>query len=711
MLLALPGEVDPAPERLSNICIIGNLTVLNNELENATQKPLIRQGQTSFVIVQMRLIQLHSDFIEYTPVRKEIEEAEENISNDKVKLEDLVVTLVAVEDGDNEIVVREAVYEIRKYLNAVKSNKLLIYPYAHLSSNLAAPGEAFEILKLFEDTARKSFPDVHRAPFGWTKAFNIKVKGHPLAENAKEINASSIVSKSTEGHAHTSPRSSQSKQSTLFHIQGEEQTSTALKAEEKLESSWYILQPKREEEGYHSTLVPIDEYRFRKDQDNLRKLADYEVQKRRAVDEQPPHVKLMKKLAIADYEPASDVGNMRYYPKGKLMKSLLEQYITKKVIEYGAMEVETPIMYDAKHPAMASYFNRFPARQYSINSDNKQLFLRFAACFGQFLMAKDFHISYRNLPLKLYELTRYSFRREKSCELVGLRRLRAFSMPDCHAFCKDMKQAKEEVVKRFKLSLQVMDEIGISPQDDTEMAIRFTEEFYKENKELIEELVSRFNRPVLAEMWKEKFFYFVLKWEFNYIDNLGKASALSTDQIDVENAARYNIEFVDEDGRKKNPIILHNSPSGAVERVIYALLEKAAKISKSGGAPSIPFWLAPTQVRLIPVNKEQHTDFCQETADLLSENNRIRADIDDRDESVARRIRDSESEWIRYTLVIGDKEIQTQRFAVRDRDLQSNQVQMTLEELIAKIRAQLRDKPYIPLSLARNLSERPQIMV
>ena len=79
---------------------------------------------------------------------------------------------------------------------------------------------------------------------------------------------------------------------------------------------------------------------------------------------------------------------------------------------------------------------------------------------------------------------------------------------------------------------------------------------------------------MLIEIWKEKFFYFVLKWEFNFIDNLGKASALSTDQIDVENAARYNIEFVDEEGSKKNPIILHNSPSGAVERVIYALLEK-----------------------------------------------------------------------------------------------------------------------------------------
>jgi threonyl-tRNA synthetase len=658
----------------------------------------------------MRLIQLHSDFIEYTPIRKEIEQAEENISNDKVRLEDLVVILAAVEMGDNETVVCEAVEEVRKYLNAIKSEKLLIYPYAHLSSNLAAPKEAFYILKLFEDTARRSFPNVYRAPFGWTKAFNIQVKGHPLAENAKEINTRSNISKNTEGPPHASPSSSQEKLSTQVQaIQEEEQTSTALKVEEKLESSWYILQPKGHDK--ESILVPVSEYRFKKEQDSLSKLANYEVQKRRAIDKQSPHVKLMKKLAIADYEPASDAGNMRYYPKGKLMKSLIEQYVTKKVVEYGAMEVETPIMYDSKHPSMESYFNRFPARQYNITSDSKQLFLRFAACFGQFLMAKDFHISYRNLPLRLYELTRYSFRREKSGELVGLRRLRAFSMPDCHAFCRNTEQAKEELLNRFKLSLEVIDGMGISPQDDIEMAIRFTEAFYRENKNLIETLVSKFNRPVLVEMWKERFFYFVLKWEFNYIDNLGKASALSTDQIDVENAARYNIEFIDEDGSKKNPIILHNSPSGAVERVIYALLEKAAKVSESGGVPSIPLWLAPTQVRLIPVNKEQHIHLCQSIADRLSESNRIRTDIDDRDESVAKKIRDSESEWIRYTLVIGDKEIQTQNFAVRDRNFRSKQVQMTLEKFIALLRSELHDKVYLPLNLPRNLSQRPQIMV
>jgi threonyl-tRNA synthetase len=666
----------------------------------------------------MRLIQLHSDFMEYTPVRKEIEQAEENVSNDKVRLEDLVVILTAVENGDNEKVVYKAVEEIKKYLNTIKSEKLLIYPYAHLSSNLASPKEALAILILFENTARNFFRVVHRAPFGWTKAFNIQVKGHPLAENAKEINSSNsneLSEKRAEANVQytnglpSSFKKEPVNENQTTQIQREEEISNALKAEEKLESSWYILQPKAQD--MESILVPISEYRFKKEQENLRKLANYEVQKRRAVDEQPPHVKLMKRLAIADYESASDLGNMRYYPKGRLIKSLIEHYVTKKVVEYGAMEVETPIMYDSTHPSMSSYFNRFPARQYNIKSDSKQLFLRFAACFGQFLMAKDFHISYRNLPLKLYELTRYSFRREKSGELVGLRRLRAFSMPDCHAFCKDMKQAKEEVLKRFELSLEVINEIGISPQCDIEMAIRFTEEFYSENKPFIEELVYKYNRPVLVEIWKEKFFYFVLKWEFNYIDNLGKASALSTDQIDLENAARYKIEFIDEDGDKKNPIILHNSPSGAIERVIYALLEKAAKTSKSAGVPSIPLWLAPTQVRLIPVNKEQHLHFCLKISDQLSENNKIRTDIDDRDESVGKKIRDSESEWIRYTLVIGDKEIKTLMFNVRDRDFKSKQVQMTIEELVAQICSQVHGRPYLPLNLPKNLSKRPQIMV
>ena len=628
----------------------------------------------------MRLLQLHSDFIEYEPIEKEIKDAEDIASKSRVRIEDLVVAFVAVENGDDESVARAAVEEIKKYLDMVKSSRLLIYPYAHLSSDLAPPSVAVGIIIQVESFAKGSINEVYRAPFGWTKSFNIKVKGHPLAENAKEI------TKQAE-HEHA------------VHLHGEKE-STALKAEEKLQSFWYILQPS-------GMMMPVSEYKFKKQDQNLQVLASYEMVKKRVVEEQPAHVRLMKKLAIADYEPASDAGNMRYYPKGRLMKSLIEQYVTRRVMEYGGIEVETPIMYDTKHPSMESYFNRFPARQYNIVSDNKHLFLRFAACFGQFLMAKDFNISYKHLPVKLYELTRYSFRREKSGELVGLRRLRAFTMPDCHALCRDLDQAKQEFGKRFELSISVLEALGLS-LEDVEMAIRFTEDFYSENKEFIAGLISRLGKPVMVEMWKERFFYFTLKWEFNYVDGLGKASALSTDQIDVENGKRYNIEFVDEDGSKKNPIILHNSPSGAVERVIYALLEKSAKVSKTGGIPSFPLWLSHTQVRVIPVGKE-HTEYCEKILAELSAN-QIRADIDDRDETVGKKIRESETEWIRYSVVIGDKEINATKLVVRDRN-EGKQREITLEELMGEVKAQTKDKPYMPLNLPTHLSTRPQIMV
>ena len=628
----------------------------------------------------MRMLFLHADFIEYEPISKEIQLAEEGIPIAKKRMDDLIVVLTAVESEDDENTASDSSTEIRKYGDLVKCDQVLIYPYAHLSSNLASPKVALQILQSLEMGVRKSFPIVARAPFGWTKSFNIKVKGHPLAENARTITGQFKLSKSPDKSGNDE--------------------SSALKAEETVRSSWHIL-----EVGGH--LVPFAEYSFNKDQSNLKTLADYEFSKKRVVDEIPPHVKLMKKLGIADYEPASDSGNMRFYPKGKLMKSLLESHISRRISEYGGMEVETPIMYDSKHPTLQSYFNRFPARQYNVFSDNRQLFLRFAACFGQFLMAKDFQISYKNLPLRLYELTRYSFRREKSGELVGLRRLRAFSMPDCHALCKDLNQTKQEFLERFDLSLRVLNELGISPSEDVEMAIRFTSQFYEENKNFIEQLVSKFGRPVLVEIWPERFFYFTLKWEFNFIDNIGKAAALSTDQIDVENGERYNIQFVDEDNTRKFPIILHNSPSGAVERVIYALLEKAAHYSKLGRVPFLPLWLTHTQVRLIPVSST-HIDFCEQLFIELTKN-QIRADIDDRDESVGKKIRDSETEWIYYSLVIGDNEVKSNQLVLRDR-VNKSQHHVSLEEIIKMIESQIVDKPYLPLNLPSHLSRRPKIM-
>lgn len=631
----------------------------------------------------MRLLQLHSEYVEYTPISEEIGDAEK-IKVETKKMHNLVVVFICIEKNDNKKIVDKALNEIKIYLEQIKVNKLLIYPYAHLSSDLSSPKKAFELIRELEEGAKKVIDNVQRAPFGWTKSFNISVKGHPLAENFKIITDKDDI------------EMEQNKNSPPFDSQ--EIVSSALDLEEKQKSSWYVL-------DLDGNLIPLE--KFKSTSINFKKFIDYETSKRRVVEEQPPHVRLMKRMGIADYEPASDPGNIRFYPKGRLMKSLIEQFVTRKVLDYGGIEVETPIMYDTKHPSMESYFNRFPARQYNILSDNKKLFLRFAACFGQFLMAKDFHITYKNLPLKLYELTRYSFRREKTGELVGLRRLRAFSMPDCHALCKDMEQSKKEFLKRFELSIDVLKAFDLNIEEDIEMAVRFTAPFYVENKDFILKLLKKFGKPVLIEMWKERFFYFVLKWEFNYIDSSGKAAALSTDQIDVENGIRYKIEFVDENGQKLNPIILHNSPSGAIERVIYSLLEKAAKVQQKGKRATLPLWLIHTQVRIIPI-KEEYMEYA-ETVEQVINKNQIRVDIDDRDESVGKRIRDAETEWIPYILVIGEKEIESSELIVRDR-ISGNQYKSTLDELIFRIKGKVQDKPYMPLNLPKYLSKRPQIM-
>ena len=627
----------------------------------------------------MRILLLHSDFIEYQPISKEIDSAEEIPSTSSKKINDVIVALIAVEKDDDESIIDDVCKELKTYSETIKCDNILVYPYAHLSSDLANPVAAQAIIISVEKKAKGLFSIVNRAPFGWTKSFNVKIKGHPLAEHAKTIQKNADGSKNK--------------------VTGADTESVALKSEDSINSTFYVL----ETEG---NMIPIGEYSFDK-KNAFSKLADYELSKKRTVSEIPPHVKLMKRLALADYEPSSDGGNMRYYPKGRLMKSLIETYVTKMIHEYGGIEVETPVMYDSNHPSIHSYFNRFPARQYSIQSDNKQLFLRFAACFGQFLMAKDFQISYKQLPLKLYELTRYSFRREKSGELVGLRRLRAFSMPDCHAFCKDIDQAKEEFVKRFELSVKVMEGLGISPKDDVDMVIRFTSDFYEQNKEFIKEFAARMKKPILVEIWKERFFYFIVKWEFNFVDSMGKAAALSTDQIDVENGERYKIEFVDTDGEKKYPIILHNSPSGAVERVIFALLEKSDRDATRGKVPALPLWLSHTQVRIIPV-ASKHLEFSQKILSQLDTNN-IRADIDDRELSVAKKIRDAESEWIHFIIVVGDKEVDGGELMVRERSSKS-QYGIILEDLIKNIKTQVSDKPFLPLNLPSYLSKRPIIM-
>ena len=611
----------------------------------------------------MRVLFIHADYIEFEAKSKAMKAAEE-IERKRERYEECLVAFISVEEGDSSLL-HKAVDEIEDVAKKVNAERIVLYPYAHLSSKLAGASEAMDVLRNLEEEMEKRGYEVHRAPFGWYKSFVISCKGHPLSELSKEI-------KSEE----------------------KEEESEALKAEKRT-TYWYIMDT-------DGNLHSVEEFDYR-DYPNLKKFADYEISGSRAAKEIPPHVKLMQSLEIADYEPGSDSGNMRYYPKGKLIKALIEEYVESRVLDYGAMQVETPIMYDYEHPSLKSYLNRFPARQYIVLSGRDKYFLRFAACFGQFLMMHDATISYKNLPLKIYELAKYSFRREQKGELSGLRRLRAFTMPDMHTLARDLREAMEEFKKQYEMAIEVLRDFGLS-LGDYEVAIRFTRDFYEKNKEFIKELVSLVDRPVLIQMWDERFFYFVLKFEFNFVDSLNKAAALSTVQIDVENAERYGITYYDENGEEKYPYILHCSPSGAVERVIYAMLEKADMDAKKGKKPMLPVWLSPTQIRIIPV-RDEFTGCAIQEMDYFAKEG-FRVDVDDRDLTVSRKIRDAEKEWIPYIVVMGEKEKERDILTVRIRG--DGVKEMKREELLEILRNETEGKPKRRLPLPPLLSERPR---
>jgi threonyl-tRNA synthetase len=618
----------------------------------------------------MRVLLIHSDFLEFEAKQKALKSVPD-LAEKTGRAENALVCFMAGEKGDEanpESVVKQVVADIEDLYGKVKAESIVLYPYAHLSSNLSKPDVAKNMLDMSYELLKDRYKVV-KAPFGWYKGFTIKCKGHPLSELSRTIVPGGAPEKKQE--------------------------SEALKKEEKIKSSWFILTP---DGGQHD----LDKFDYA-GHEKLKKFAVYEGAKSRAVDKAPPHIELMKQLELVDYEPASDPGNLRYYPKGRMIKALLEQYVTQKILDYGGVEVETPLMYDFEHPTLAKYLNRFPARQYTIESDDKKYFLRFAACFGQFLIAHDATLSYRSLPLKLYEMTRYSFRREKSGELAGLRRLRAFTMPDVHALCTGTDQAMKEYKRRFELCVSTIEGIGLS-KDDIEVAVRITREFYEKNRDFIQYLVKEVGKPVLVEVWEERIFYFVLKYEFNFVDALDKASCLSTDQVDVENGERYDIKFTDSDGVQKHPVILHCSPSGAIERIIYALLEKAYMAKEKGGTASLPMWLSPTQIRIIPIS-EKFLDYCAKMADRFEEK-QIRVDVDDRSESMGKKIRDAEREWVPYIIVVGEKEMESGKVQVRVRG-EKDQKTLVAEAVAVEVREKAKNMPFRKIPLPRMLSQRP----
>ncbi|MFX0125025.1 MAG: threonine--tRNA ligase [Candidatus Hodarchaeota archaeon] len=624
----------------------------------------------------MQLLLIHSDSFSWKINEKAVNDPEpltDQILGEYTTSESVMIVFIGIESSDTKntaFLIKKAVLELQQALLDVKETNIILYPWVHLvKTTPAKPTDALSILRELDIQLREKSSDFHilRAPFGYYKGFSLQCKGHALAERSKEILSEDSISESAI------------------------EVTAAITAEDEVKSQFYIL-------NQAGNLIPYETYNY-DDLRDLRTFVNYETAKDRTVSFPPKHVELMKQLELVDYEEASDAGNFRILPRGYIVKHLIESHVLEMAIKYGAMVVETPLMYSYEHPSLKKYLTRFPARQYIVKSGQKDYFLRFSACFGQFLTLSDSIISYRQLPLKMFELSP-SFRREQRGELAGIRRLRAFTMPDLHTVAINMSMAKQEFKSQFILALQYMHDIEVK----FETAFRMTTNFYEDNKDWIISLVKKLEKPILIELFDTRYAYFILKFEFNIVDAQEKAAALSTVQIDIENSERFDIKFINDQGEEVYPLLLHCSLSGSTERVIYGILEEQLKLIQQGIKPQIPLWLSPAQVRILPITGE-FIPYSEKVAEKLEQNN-IRVEIDDRDLSLAKKIRSAEKLWTPLIFVIGEKEVNQEKITVRYRKKKTQEFK-SLNEIITYIKKHTAEKPTFLLAIPRLVSLQP----
>jgi len=608
----------------------------------------------------MRVLLIHADKFEYE--LKEPTRMAEKLPTDHVKkhaFKEALVVFTTVESGDSDpaAVAEVAAADIAEVFGKVEAQKVVLYPYAHLSSDLAKPDLAMEVLKATEAAIAAKGLDVHRSPFGWYKAFEIRCKGHPLSELSREFSSEKAV--------------------------------TREEVVEKISKSYYILTPEGEE--YPVDLDHIESLTVLEKHPSLKKFILAE-EVGRSQGKEPPSIKAMQRLELVDYEEASDRGHFRMYPKGHLIFSLLEKWAQAIALDkIGAIQIDTPILYDWSFPDIRSQGMSFHERHYTLKTEeNREFVLRFAGDFGLFRMVSSATMSYRCLPLRIYEFSK-SFRLEQRGELTGLKRLRAFHMPDVHCFVKDLDEGWNEYMLLYRNYADLADATGV----EYAVAFRVVKEFYDKYKQNIIELLKYSKKAAFIEVLSEMKHYWAVKHEFQGIDSVGGGVQLSTVQLDVADAERYGIVYVDHEGKKKGCIICHSS-IGSIERWIYVLLEEALKHEK----PSLPFWISPTQIRVIPVGEDFLPD-CEKLAGQLD----ARVDIDDRDDKVGKKIRNAEMEWINMIIVLGDKERASGQIPVR---MRSGEVKvMTVEQIKAEVQRLSGDYPKARLPLPRLLSKRP----
>ena len=324
----------------------------------------------------------------------------------------------------------------------------------------------------------------------------------------------------------------------------------------------------------------------------------------------------------------------------------------------------------------------FPAMEL----DDEAYVLRPMNCPHHMMMYKNSLHSYRDLPLRIAEIAN-DFRFEASGAVCGIERTRAFTQNDSHIFCKP-DQIKEEFKGVINLILDVYKDFGfkdysfrlsLRDKNDTEKYFG-NDELWEKSEQELREVLKEFGVP-FYEAEGEAAFYGP-KLDVQVKSAIGHDVTLSTVQLDYQLPERFELEYISEAGTKERPVVIHRAILGSLDRFIAFLLEETKG--------NLPLWLSPNQVNIIPVNNEYHLEYCQQLKQNFEKHN-IRVEIDARDEKLSYRMRESQTKKNPYTLIIGDKEKETNTISYRTHG-SNDTTNMAVFEFIEKLLKEIEEK-------------------
>ena len=393
------------------------------------------------------------------------------------------------------------------------------------------------------------------------------------------------------------------------------------------------------------------------------------------------HKKLGRELDLfmmSEYGP----GFPFFLNNGMILRNELENFWYKEHTKEGYQFVKTPIMLNKELWELSGHWYNYRENMYTSEIDDRIFAIKPMNCPGGMLVYKNSLHSYKDLPLRIGELGQVH-RHEASGALNGLFRVRTFTQDDAHIFMRE-DQIEDEVIKLIRFIDRMYSIFGLTY--DIELSTRPEEKYigsidiWNKSEKALEDACHASGHDCKINPGDGAFYG--PKLDFHIKDSLGRVWQCGTIQLDMNLPERFDLTYVDSDGSKKRPVMLHRVIYGSIERFIGILIEHYA------GA--FPLWLSPVQVNIIPVNNEYHLDYSNKLKQILEENN-IRVNLDDRNEKLSYKMRESQTKKIPLTLIIGDNEVNEKTVSYRVFGSKDTTT-LSIDEFVQKINDAIKNK-------------------